>query len=388
MARTLSICQVSAAYYPYPSGLSEHVHHLTAALRERGHQVEILTTSFGDDGPPVAGVTRFGRAWLVSLNKSYATVPVGLRLPGQVKRFLIERRFDILHLHGTYPPDISFWALKYARVPTVVTFHTVGFSVNRLSAAIVRRLLGRFNAKLGGRIAETRAAYDFQRQFFPGEYRLIPPGVDTSRFNSRVEPLAALRSDGGPIVLFVGRLDARKGLPVLLRAFAMLRNEIPSARLVAVGRGPQFAECQRLASELGVADRVTFAGFVPTELLPRYYASADVYCSPALGGEAYGIVLVEAMAAGVPVVASDIAGYNEVVRDGVTGLLVPPGESESLAKALVRLLGDAELRARLVKAGQAQVEQVSWPRIAEQVERYYFDIIDQQGSDRRAGCQA
>jgi phosphatidyl-myo-inositol alpha-mannosyltransferase len=375
VAKPLRICQVSAAYYPYPSGLTEHVHFLSTALRGRGHHVEILTTSFGNDGPPVAGVTRFGRARLIPLNKSYGTVPFGWRMSGQVKRYLAANEFDVLHLHGTYPPDIAFWALRHARVPTVVTFHTVAFGDYRAGAAVLRVLMRRWNRKLGGRIAESEAALRFQSQFFPGEFRLIPPGVDVARFHPGVEPLPELASDGAPVVLFVGRLDARKGLPVLLGAFARVLAAGTRARLVVAGKGQMFEECRERAAELGIAGDVHFAGFVPAELLPRYYASADVYCSPALGGEAYGIVLLEAMAAGAPVIASDIPGYNEVVQDGVSGVLAAPGSEEALAAAIRDLLGDAERRQALSNAGRAQAESLSWARIAERVEDYYRTAI-------------
>ena len=379
MAKPLRICQVSAAYYPYPSGLTEHVHFLTTALRERGHHVEILTTSFGKDGPPVAGVTRFGRARLVPLNKSYSTVPFGWRMSGQVKRYLAGHDFDILHLHGTYPPDISFWAMKHARVPSIVTFHTVGFGEYRVGAAALRVLMRRWNNKLGGRIAESEAALRFQSKFFPGEYRLIPPGVDVARFHPGVEALPELASDGRPVILFVGRLDARKGLSVLLDAFARVLAAGTRARLVVAGKGPMLPECRERAVELGIADSVLFAGFVPADMLPRYYASADAYCSPALGGEAYGIVLLEAMAAGAPVIASDIPGYNEVVRDGATGVLVPPGSEEALAETINGLLSDEGRRRALSIAGRTQAESLSWARIAERVEDYYRVVLDRAG---------
>lgn len=376
MAQPLRICQVSAAYYPYPSGLTEHVHFLTTALRDRGHHVEILTTSFGNDGPPVEGVTRFGRARLIPLNKSYATVPFGWRMSGQVRRYLAGHDFDILHLHGIYPPDISFWALRHARVPSIVTFHTVAFGDYRAGAAVLRVLMRRWNNKLGGRIAESEAALRFQRQFFPGEYRLIPPGVDVLRFHPGVEPLPELASDGRPVVLFVGRLDARKGLPVLLGAFARVLAAGSRARLVVAGKGPMFDECRQRTAELGITDHVNFAGFVPADMLPRYYASADIYCSPALGGEAYGIVLLEAMAAGVPVIASDIPGYNEVVHDGATGVLVPPGSEEALAAAITGLFSDEGRCRALSIAGRARAESLSWARIAERVEDYYRVVLD------------
>lgn len=377
MPRQLRVCQVSAAYYPYPSGLSEHVHHLTGALRKLGHEVEILTTSFGVDGEPVASVTRLGRAVLVPLNRSYATVPIGWRMSGQVKRFLHRRQFDIVHLHGVFPPDISFWALRHSQSVTLVTFHTVGFGLSRLAAAMCRRLLAGYNRRLAAKIVESRAALEFTRRLFPGEYRIIPPGVDIERFSPDVAPLSELRA-GGPVVLFVGRLDRRKGLTVLLQAMPIVRVRVPAVRLVVVGMGPLERECRALVRQLGLEQTVLMTGFVPKEMLPHYYASADIYCSPAIGGEAFGLVLLEAMASGVPVVASDITGYNEVVSHGATGLLCPAGNPPALADALVALLNDDEMRSRFGKACRVRAEQFSWRNVAGMIEDLYFELLERQ----------
>lgn len=368
MRSGLSICQVSAAYYPYPSGLSEHVHHLSRALCRRGHQVEILTTAFGSETIPEANVTRFGRAFLLPANKSYATVPLGWNMSGRVKSYLQQHTFDIVHLHGILPPEISFWALHHSRAVNVVTFHSVGFRTSRLAALLCRTVLRRWNQRLHGRIVESQAALRFTRPYFPGEYRVIPPGVDIERFRSKQGPV-------GATILFVGRLDERKGLTVLLRALPEVRKAISGVRLVVVGRGPMRDEAQRIVRRLGIQELVDFRGFVPNEQLPEYYARADIFCAPSLGGEAFGIVLLEAMASGLPVVASDISGYNEVVRDEENGLLVSPGNPADLAAALCRLLTDHGLRQQLGQTGRQYAEQHSWQNIAERIEGYYFELL-------------
>lgn len=377
MQHRLRVCQVSAAYYPYPSGLSEHVHHLSTALRELGHEVEILTTSFRKNEEPVPGVTRLGRAVLVPLNRSFATVPLAWRMSGRVKRFLLEGRFDIVHLHGIFPPDISFWALRHSRSATLVTFHTVGFGSSPFAATVCRFLLGRYNRQLAARIVESRAALEFTRRLFPGDYRIIPPGVDTARFSPEVAPLNELR-DAGAVILFVGRLDRRKGLPVLLQAMVAVRARLTSVRLVVAGTGPLERECRALVSRLGLEQAVLMSGFVSREMLPRYYASADVCCSPALGGEAFGLVLLEAMASGVPVVASDITGYNEVILHGETGLLCPAGDPAALAEALIDLLSDRERRLRFGRACRARAEQFSWRNVAGAIEGLYCELREQR----------
>jgi phosphatidylinositol alpha-mannosyltransferase len=383
----LRICHATAAYYPYPSGVSEYVHNLAQAQLARGHHVHILTTGYGerrttnderrtlDARRSTLGdlpVTRFGRAYLIPMNKSFATVPFGWHLSGDVKRFLAAHPFDILHLHGTYPPDIAFWALRHSRTTNVVTFHTVGFATSRIAAWLCRRAFAPYNRKLDGRIVESKSALRFSEPYFPGDYRIIRGAIDSRRFNPALAPVPGLPPAGSRI-LFVGRLDARKGLSVLIRALPLIRRRLPGVQLIVVGKGPLDAEVRSLCAKLQVADCVVFQGFVANEMLPRYYVSADVYCAPTLGGEAFGFVLIEAMASGIPVVASRITGYDEVIQDGETGILCPPNDPGALAESLIRVLTDAALRRRLKTSGRARAELHDWSLVAAEIEEYYQD---------------
>jgi len=371
--RPLSICQVSAAYYPYPSGVSELVHHLSEALRARGHQVQILTTSYGDDGPKKRDVTRIGRAILLPMNKSFATVPFDWDMSGKVKRFLRNKDFDIVHVNGFFPPDIAYYALRHSRSVNVASFLTVGFRNYGPGVGLWNLMSGGLNRRMHGRIALTQGALEYIQPFFPGEFRVIPPGVDTDRFRP-----AASHKPPAASILFVGRLDKRKGLEVLLRAMPEVATRLAEVRLTVVGKGPMETDCRRLVHKLGLDNRVEFKGYVANNDLPTFYATADVYCSPALGGEAFGIVLLEAMACGTPVVASDITGYNEVVTSGETGLLCPPNDPAALARTLVEMLSRPDLQAKFREAGLKKAEELSWPRIAEQVESYYLELLERR----------
>jgi phosphatidyl-myo-inositol alpha-mannosyltransferase len=384
--RPLSICQVSAAYYPYPSGVSELVHHLSDELRARGHHVQILTTSFGGDGPKNRDVTRIGRAILLPMNKSFATVPFDLDMSGKVKRFLRNDTFDVVHVNGFFPPDIAYYALHHSRSVNVASFLTVGFRNYGPGAWLWNLMSGGLNRRMHGRIALTQGALKYIQPFFPGEFRIIPPGVDTTRFRPlppSPRPPASVPGPLTPSILFVGRLDKRKGLDVLLRAMPEVASRFPEVRLTVVGKGPMETESRRLAHKLGLGNRVEFKGYAANNDLPAFYASADVYCSPALGGEAFGIVLLEAMACGTPVVASDITGYNEVITHGKTGLLCPPNDPAALARTLVEMLSRPDLREKLRAAGLKKAGELSWPRIAEQVEDYYQELLDR----RKAGSR-
>lgn len=386
---SLRVCLVSAAYHPYPSGVSEHVYNLALALKESGHQVEVLTTRFPErqataDPFPV---TRLGRAILLPMNRSYATLPVGIRLPWQVGRFFRERRFDLIHCHGVFPPEISYWALRRTRLPAVVTFHTLGSLPAEPILKAFRALSAGLNRRIGAKVAVSQAGADFARRLFPGEYDVIPNGVDTRRFHPGAE-VPALLHETRLSILYVGRLEHRKGLPVLLHAMPRVLASVPDARLVAVGTGPLERHCRDIVRRLDLDRVVHFAGRVPASELPGFYAGCTVYASPALGGEAMGIVLIEALACGKPVVASMIPGYDEVLRNGRDGILVPPNDPGALADAIVRLLGSPDLRDGLSRNALARAREFTWPTVARRVESVYRRLVPDRASPvRPAGGQ-
>jgi phosphatidylinositol alpha-mannosyltransferase len=386
----MRVCLVSAAYRPFPSGVGEHVHHLGLALQARGHSVQILTLRYppvkaegrqasrGTGQPASPNVMRMGRVLVLPANRSHFTLSVGLGLAGQVRRFLAQGRFDIVHCHGIFPPDISYWAATASSAPVVVTFHTYRERIPKRLPKLFRTLWPGLGNRVQRRIAVSEACRRYSAAWFPGPYDVIPNGVDVTRFQPGAPAPESMR--GGTAILFVGRLDERKGLEVLIRAMGQVGGQIADARLVVVGSGPLGERCRKLAAELGITDRVIFAGRVPDAELPGYYANCTVFCSPALGGEAMGIVLIEAMAAGKPVVASAIAGYNEVIRDGVDGCLFPAGDAEALAASLTGLLRSEPARDRLSAAALARVQDYAWPGVAARVESVYLECAREKRS--------
>lgn len=380
--RRLRICLVSAAYHPYPSGVSEHVHHLALNLHRLGEEVEILTTRFPgsfDDSSLPFPVTRFGRAVLVPMNRSYATLPVGLRMPGQVKQFLDRRRFDVVHCHGLFWPEISYWAIRHSSAVNVITSLTAGFRIRTAGAGLFRRIFRDQLSKIDGRIAISDRARQAVSPFVPGEFRTIPCGIELDRFRPDLAPLPEPTTPDRPTMLFLGRLDGRKGILVMLRSLPRVLANVPGARLVVVGSGPEEQQARAVVRELDIEDSVRFVGRVTRQELPRFYAGCDLYCSPALGGETLGIVLLEAMATGTPVVASDIPGYDETVRNGQDGILVEPGQPELLADALVRVLSDAGLHDRLSRAGLDRARQFAWPGVAARTLDFYRELLKKRG---------
>jgi len=230
------------------------------------------------------------------------------------------------------------------------------------------RALRGYAERLHGRIAVSAAARHFIDRYFPGDYKVIPNGVDVDRFR-RAVPVARWQ-DGTPNVLFVGRFEPRKGVLDLLKAYRILRRTGVDCRLLLVGGGPQEREARRYVATRRLQG-VEFLGRVSDDEKSQLFRTADVYVSPATGRESFGIVLLEAMAAGAPIVASDIHGYKGVVRRGREALLVQPKDHKDLAVSIGRLLRDRDLAAEMSASGLRRAEEFSWPRVTAKVDDYY-----------------
>ncbi len=364
--------------YPGSGGVAQHVGHLYENLRQRGHDVRIITASHGPQRASEGDILRIGVGFSVPLNGSMGTLTFSPRYISQVRDLLARERFDVLHLHEPFVPFLSLFLLRESRSVNVATFHAyAGFSP---SYEVGSRVMKAHAARLHGRIAVSAAARHFIDRFFPGDYKVIPNGVDVPRFAGAVA--LARWQDGTPNVLFVGRHEPRKGLLDLLKAHRILRRTGYQNRLLVVGSGPQEREARRYVATRGLKE-VEFLGRVSDAEKAQLFRTADVYASPATGGESFGIVLLEAMAAGAPIVASDIHGYKGVVRRGRDGLLVPRRDPKALATAIARLLDDPLLRASMSAEGQARAEDFSWPRVTARVEDYYGFVIRRLAASQR-----
>lgn len=355
---------VSPYSWDHPGGVNNHIEGLAAQLAHRGHAVVVIAP---DGGRPIdgAGFETAGRSIPVRANGSVARIAL---LPGTRRRVsdaLARGDPDVVHVHEPLVPRASTSAVVSASCRVVATFHAAGTgsAVYRLGSALARGLPGKIDA----RIAVSEPARALAERYLPGSYEIIPNGVDLSRFS----PDKALPVAGrGPEVLFVGRNERRKGAGVLFESFGKVCSEIEGVRLKVVGSGFNASEVAR-ALPAGLRDRVEVAGFVPNEDLPVHYASADVFCAPAVGGESFGVVLLEAMASGTPVVASDIPGYAGVVEQAGGGLLFRTGDPADLARSLVRLLRDESLRARMRDEGLSGVRAFSWEALTPRLEAVY-----------------
>ena len=379
--RSLNIAIVTHAYYPQFGGVSEHVHHTSLELRKRGHRVTVITCGHRNHKSLVEkDVVRVGSNLLVPYNGAFVNLTVGWNVYGKMKRILSEGRFDVVHVHCPLIPVLPLAATRTSRDSALFgTFHASG----RSSAAysVFRPLLKKYYRKLDGRIAVSRPAQEFVSRYFGGEYKIIPNGVDPERFGPD-KPHAEGLDDGRLNVLFVGRPDPRKGLEHLIRAMGIVwANSRSPVRLVIVGDGPRRQHYEAMVSGLPKGS-VVFAGSVSPEVLPGYFSGAHVFCSPATMNESFGIVLLEAMASAVPVVASDIPGYRLVVSHGQDGLLCRPADPQEMARAILLLLNDDSLRREMGARGREKALRFSWASIAREIESCYLEAVKAKSRTR------
>jgi phosphatidyl-myo-inositol alpha-mannosyltransferase len=364
----VKVALVSPYALAVPGGVQAHVTALADALRRVGHEVVVVGP--GPAGVGDGGAVGVGRPLAVPFNGSVAPIALSPLAARATRRALAAAQPDVVHVHEPLVPWVGLAAATTADVPVVGTFHAWSDD-SRLYRA-VRPVSRRVAEGLAVRLAVSEAAADYHARALGlpvSRFQLVPNGVDVARF-AEAEPFDHLVDPDRPALLFVGRLERRKGLEPLVRAFTRLKTDRPELRLLVVGDGPERARCEGLLPA-GLRADVRFLGRVSDEDLPRYYATCDLAVAPSLGGESFGIVLLEAMAAGRPLVASDIPGYRTVASDGRQGRLVPPGDPVALATALGALLDNPALRRAMADDGRRTVAAYDWPRVAERVADVY-----------------
>jgi phosphatidyl-myo-inositol alpha-mannosyltransferase len=357
--------------FDVPGGVQSHVLQLAEVMRARGHEVSVLAPASPEVSLPEYVVSA-GRAIPIPYNGSVARLQFSPAVHGRVRRWLAEGEFDVLHLHEPNAPSLSMWALRVAEGPIVATFHTS--TTKSLTLAVFQGVLRPWHEKIVGRIAVSDLARRWQMEALGSDAVEIPNGVDVESLASA--PLLDGYPRPGKTVLFLGRYDEpRKGISVLLDALPKVVERFGDIQLLVVGRGDE----DQLRAQAGEMNRyLHFLGQVDDDVKASAMRSADVYCAPNLGGESFGIVLVEAMAAGTPVVASDLDAFRRVLRDGEVGRLVPIDPPDlhaaALADALIEVLENDQLRERYVAAGSQEVARYDWTVVASQIMRVYETV--------------
>ena len=375
----MRVALVSDWYYPKIGGVASHMHHLAIKLKERGHEVAIVTnnrTTGKEEDLEKRGIELIKIPGIVSplleVNVTY-----GLKSSEELNEFL--KDFDIIHSHHAFTP-LALKAVKAGRAmrrATLLTTHSISFAHESKLWEALGFTISLFTdyLKYPHRIiAVSRAAKAFIEHFTDVPISIVPNGVDDKRFSPTKEKdkIKAKFGIKGNVVLYVSRMSYRKGPHVLLNAF----SKIEDATLVIVGSGEMLPFLKAQAKFLGIEDRVVFMGYVSDDLLPEIFKMADIFVLPSVSSEAFGIVVLEAMASGVPVIATDVGGIPEVLKENEAGLLVPPGNELELRNAIQKLLNNEELRKWYGINGRKAVEEkYSWDKVVVEIEKVYEEII-------------
>jgi phosphatidyl-myo-inositol alpha-mannosyltransferase len=393
----MRIALVSPYSWTYQGGVNRHVEALAEQFKTRGDHVRVLAPW---DPPGVISrrlhrsqpelreapdyLVPLGRTLGIGANGAVSNLSVFPEGPIALRRELRTGNYDVIHVHEPLAPIVGWDAMTFRGAPVVGTFHAYSTNAfpNRVATLLGARR--RFN-QLSARIAVSEAAAWTGRRWFGGDYTIVPNGVDLD-----AAPQGPKASSDELRLLFVGRAEERKGFPVLLSAFQALVERVPS-RLTLIGADRD--DLSRQIADPELMSHIDVLGKVSDSVLWRHLGDADILCAPSLSGESFGMVLIEAFAAGTPVIASKIAGYSDVVTNGVDGVLVPPADPQALAEELQLLAHEPERLAAMGEAGRRTAERYAWPRIAEEVTEVYERAIEpapapvsrSESTARRAG---
>jgi phosphatidylinositol alpha-mannosyltransferase len=361
-----------------PGGVQYHVRDLARTLRGMGHHVEILTPAEREESLTDEWITFAGRTVPIPYNGSMASVQFGPVSAARVRRWLRDGHFDVVHVHEPAPPSVSLLVCMIAKGPIVATFHTATTRSKFLAAwgPVIRPWLER----ISGRIAVSDFARRVQVEHLGGDAVIIPNGVHVSAFAHGPSLPGITRGVDGPTIGFLGRFDeSRKGLPVLLEAMRTVVRRYPGARLLVAGRGDAEAVRELIGADLSAS--VSLLGELTEADKAAFLRSIDIYCAPNLLGESFGVVLIEALAAGAPIVASDLDAFARVLEDGAAGVLVRRGDPAALADALCALLADPVRRAELAAGGARVAAGYDWDVLARRILTVYETVLPPDGGE-------
>jgi phosphatidylinositol alpha-mannosyltransferase len=381
----MKIALVSPYDFGYPSGVGTHISCLEKQFTRMGHEVKIIAPASKAAYTLDERFIRIGTPRPIPVSGSIARITMSIRLESQIREVFTREKFDICHLHEPLMPTLCTTILRLKFCPMVGTFHASGGKPwYTMFSPIMKWYLDRWFRKLDGRICVSRPAYEYVNKYFPAEYTMIPNGIDTHHFNSQVTAIDMFKDDKFN-VLFVGRMEKRKGFDYLWKAYRLVKQEIPNTRLIAVGPGTRLRnKYEKRISRSGLND-VVFAGYAHYDELPRFYKTADVVCFPNIGWESFGIVLLEAMSTGKPIVASAIDGFTSVMTDGAEGITVPPRNVEKLAEAILKLIRDENLRREMGSRGKPRAQQFDWSVVSRRLMDFYIETLNRvNGTDTGA----
>jgi len=366
----------------YPGGVIVHVTDMKEHLKTLGHDVRIIAVS----SKPIDDSEVIILAKSISIPAVSTTTRISISLNNRQKvlDLFSKEKFDVVHLHEPFMLTLCPSVLNHGDVPMVATFHASGgFPGYWVGWPFTMHMLGKLNKKLLQKAAVSQTALSHAQSFVKGDFEIIPNGVNLLRFSPDGEKIVWMQ-DGMTNILFVGRLERRKGIVHLVKSFRRVKKAVPNSRLVIVGPGVALKpRLKEMIARYHLED-VVFVGMVSSEDLPKYYRTADLFCAPATGRESFGIVLLEAMASGAPVVATSISGYKNVITDGYSGVLARPKDEKDLGEKIIATIKDQNKMDMLKQNGLEHVKQYSWDVVADNVLNMYYKAIDKYLEQEKA----
>ncbi len=364
---------VTPYFFPHPGGVSVHVYYQYIHLKKLGFDVKIISPNFGRTELVQNDHIKLGRPIPIIYNGSLTYISFSFK----AKEVLRTERFDLIHVHEPYSP-FSLWFIKNFK-RNLGTFHAFKEEPEKILVKISKPFLSIMRKNIGVAIAVSRTSAKIIKNVFgihEEKIKIVPNGVDFFRFSS-AEPLPEFQ-DGKFNILFVGRLEPRKGVKHLIRAYRTVRKIIPESRLIIAGGGMKTYYLSFITED--IEKNVLFLGKVPNEFLPRIYKSADICVFPSTRGESFGIVILEALSAGKPVISGNAEGYVEILQNGKYGVIVNPKDEDSLARAIVELYFREDRRKELAEKGREYAMRFDWHNIAKQLVRVYHEVL---GTEKR-----
>ena len=368
----MKIAQVSVYDMFRPGGVQSHIEALSDELRSRGHEVKIIAPNVSGVKNTRDDVILLGKSTKISLNKTEFEMSIavgGIKNP--IKRMLKKEKFDILHFHEPWTPTLSLQILSESKSVNVGTFHStspdtfIGRSMEVVFHPLTRSIVNALDAV----IVVSEAPLKYIRKLYNDKVHIVPNGIDLSVFSPDNKPFDKYL-DGKVNIFFIGRLDERKGVIYLVKAFRKIKEKFGNVRLIIGGKGNRLIEIQKYIKRHSIKD-VEMLGYVEEEDKPRLYATCDIFCSPASYGESFGIVLVEAMATGKPVVACSNPGYKSVLKGRGSLFLAEPRDVDMLAEKLLLLCRDPQMRKMMGEWGLKESQKYSWKNVTDQIEEVY-----------------
>ena len=378
MNQPLKVALVSPYDFASPGGVTAHIQNLSVNLEQRGVFTRVFAPVSAMSHNSIPNLIPMGAPVSIPIGGSVARISLSVWLAGRLRKSIETENFDIVHVHEPFAGALTLAVLakQLQNNPLMVaTFHS--FEGSGLYQIVPNKLLKKYFGKIDGKIAVSSAARSYVSKYLPADYDIIPNGINTDEI-LMATPFQNLLDDKVNI-LFVGRLEKRKGLKYLLASYCDLKWKFPNIRLIIVGAGKMDVESQRILGERN-PDDVFIAGSVTHEEKLRYFKTADIFCTPATGQESFGIVLLEAMTAELPIVASGIDGYRSVL-DEKEGLFTNIKDSHDLSEKLSRLIANKKMRIQMGKNGREKSKLFSWSIVTDKIIDHYLSLLSLRKTD-------